>query len=142
MRPVPKEYPIGLKWLDRYPPELAHLTASGLHLGLDYIIPIGTRILSPVDGIITERGYFPQLGWTVWIKFWVGWRYWGPAYRVKLGHMSKIMTEKKIGDKIRKGELVGLSGSSGASTGPHLHLQCEIFDKQEWKPVNPSIINA
>ena len=131
----------GLGWNAPYPESLKHLTASGLHKGIDYLCPMETPIYAPVDGILCENGYMPQLGWTVWIKFWIKKGLFAKdTYRVKLGHFSKIYTIK-VGDKVKKSQLLGLSGNSGASTAPHLHLQLEKLIGN-WVPIDPVFINA
>lgn len=84
------------------------------HTGIDYAVPLHTPLHAPYDGIVTAvRDYGNHsLGKAVFVQKEDGTLY-------VLGHLSDIKV--KIGQKIQHGDLLGLSGSTGRSTGPHLH---------------------
>lgn len=86
---------------------------SGLkaHDGVDFAMPEGTEILSMDEGTVAVAGDLIY-GKTVVVS-----HDWGKSY---YGHLSKVKV--KVGDKIAKGQAIGLSGDTGISTGPHLHL--------------------
>jgi murein DD-endopeptidase MepM/ murein hydrolase activator NlpD len=85
-----------------------------MHKGIDIASPIGTPIFAVEDGIVaraqTMRGY----GKMIEIKH-------GDMYSTRYGHNSKNFV--KVGDYVRKGQLIGLVGSTGRSTGPHVHFE-------------------
>jgi murein DD-endopeptidase MepM/ murein hydrolase activator NlpD len=85
-----------------------------MHEGNDFGTPVGTRIGSMSTGTVTFAGYEGGYGNKVEIEYWDG--------TVSVyGHMSEI--DVTVGQKLAPGELVGLSGNTGHSTGPHLHLE-------------------
>lgn len=83
------------------------------HSGVDYAAPIGTPVYAPADGIIalTHQDMFLS-GKTILINH-------GFGLFSSYSHLNKITT--KTGQKIKKGELIGEIGTTGRSTGPHLH---------------------
>lgn len=94
------------------------------HLGVDYALPIGTCILAPGAGKVAFAGW-DQTGFGDCIKIDHG----GGLFSV-LGHLSGFKCQ--IGDEVGVWELVGLSGSTGNSTGPHLHFG--VLYGGEWRP--------
>lgn len=100
---------------------------SILHTGLDFTAPVGTEIYSTGNGVVEKvendsRGY----GNSVVIKH-------GFGYETLYGHMSKIKV--KQGQKINRGDVIGFVGSTGTSTGPHLHYEV-IKNGQKINPIN------
>lgn len=89
---------------------------GGRHYGLDYGMPTGTKIRALTDGRITQAGPVSGGGGNqVELKEPGGkWFQW-------YMHMSKILTKK--GAKVNAGDVIGLSGNTGNSTTPHLHIQ-------------------
>ncbi|MEN9444659.1 MAG: hypothetical protein RIS47_1549, partial [Bacteroidota bacterium] len=95
------------------------------HEGMDFSAPVGTPIYATGDGKVLQadsesRGY----GKHVKISH-------GYGYVTLYGHMSKIIA--KPGQKVKRGDIIGLVGSTGKSVGPHLHYEVRINDQ----PVNP-----
>ncbi|QLF71423.1 M23 family metallopeptidase [Peteryoungia desertarenae] len=85
-----------------------------MHAGLDFRAPTGTPILSTGAGTVITAGYSGGYGILVEIDH-------GHGLVTRYGHLSKAKVKK--GDAITTGDLIGLSGSTGRSTGPHLHYE-------------------
>lgn len=85
---------------------------TGHHVGTDFRTPIGTVIFAPADGEVTRKGFIAQsLGH--WCEYKVGNHYLVFAH---LQHPALL-------GKRKSGDVIGLTGNSGMSTGPHLHLE-------------------
>ncbi|MGG1637076.1 peptidoglycan DD-metalloendopeptidase family protein [Paenibacillus sp. NRS-1760] len=97
---------------------------TAFHAGLDITGKLGDPIFSAADGTVSNTGFNNSLGKYIIIDHLGGLQ---SAYM----HLKEI--EAKEGDTVVRGEKIGLLGSSGRSTGPHLHFQ--IMQKNE--PVNP-----
>jgi hypothetical protein len=85
------------------------------HTGVDVAVPEGTKLFSPVDGIVSriaDYGDF-SLGKAVFVKTRGGYQY-------IFGHLSDVKV--RAGERIHSGDLLALSGNTGNSTGPHLHV--------------------
>lgn len=95
------------------------------HNGLDIAAKKGTNVIAPADGIVIFAGFKKKYGNLVVIDHKNG-------YISKYGQLSKIFVKK--GEKIKKKKVIGLVGSSGISTGPHLHWEVHY----KGKPVNPT----
>lgn len=98
--------------------------SKGFHTGVDFAVPVGTDILAVADGLITKAN-------------------WGKSYGIQIvqevglhskkqyciyAHLSETLVE--VGDKVKKGQVIGKSGNTGNSTGPHLHF--ELRNKIRW----------
>jgi murein DD-endopeptidase MepM/ murein hydrolase activator NlpD len=94
------------------------------HTGVDISAPIGTQVKAAADGIVTEAGWNGGYGRCVIIDH-------GNGYQTWYAHLSRL--EVMVGQAIRQGEILGLVGMSGRSTGPHLHYEVRIHST----PVNP-----
>lgn len=105
----------------RYNPFSATRT---FHAGMDIANTPGTPIYAPADGLVTFVGPLGGFGQVVRIDH-------GYNMVTKFGHNSRISVKK--GQRIKRGEKIAEMGSSGRSTGPHLHYQVEV----KGKPVNP-----
>lgn len=84
------------------------------HPGLDIAIPIGTPIRAAGGGVVSESGDDPEYGLFVQIDHPEG-------YQTLYGHASRLLVS--TGDTVQAGQVIGLSGSTGRSTGPHLHFE-------------------
>lgn len=99
---------------------------SIFHPGIDLATDVGTPVNPVMNGVVTEATWsFFGYGETVVIDHQNG-------YSSRYAHLSKVLA--RAGDKVTTETTIGLSGSSGRSTGPHLHL--EIHD--HGIPINPS----
>lgn len=86
----------------------------GRHKGLDIGIPVGTPIRSTMDGRVVHAGWNDQgYGNLVIVE--------NGAYRTYYAHLSSIPVS--VGEFVRAGTTIGLSGNTGNSTGPHLHYE-------------------
>ncbi|MDX1955955.1 MAG: M23 family metallopeptidase [Chitinophagaceae bacterium] len=86
-----------------------------LHAGLDFTAPTGTPIYATADGVVTVSGFSDGgYGNHVVINH-------GYGYETLYGHMSRIKARR--GQKVTRGEVIGYVGSTGKSTGPHLHYE-------------------
>lgn len=99
-----------------------------MHAGIDVLVRSGSPVVATGDGIVKDTGLSPTYGNFVHIEH--------PAtgYSTFYAHLSSIPKNIKPGTKVKRGERIGLSGSTGRSTGPHLHY--EVRDSND-HPVNP-----
>ena len=95
-----------------------------MHRGIDFAAPVGTPILAAGDGVIEYSGWNGTYGKYIRIKH-------NGTYKTAYAHLSKIF--KKRGMRIKQGDIIGTLGSTGRSTGPHLHYEIIIGGRQ----VNP-----
>ena len=83
------------------------------HTGIDMACPTGTAIKAAMTGTVAFTGYNNTYGYYVIINH-------HDNYQTLYAHMSKIIAKK--GDRVSQGDKIGLVGSTGYSTGPHLHF--------------------
>lgn len=84
------------------------------HRAIDYAAPLGTPIRSVGDGNIISAGWNGSYGNMVSVRH-------NATYSTNYAHMSKMAVRK--GDKVKQGDIIGYVGSTGFSTGPHLHYE-------------------
>jgi murein DD-endopeptidase MepM/ murein hydrolase activator NlpD len=84
------------------------------HLGIDIPVKIGTPVFSTADGLVINTKYDSVYGNKVTIKH-------NDIYKTIYGHLNNITV--KEGEKIKKGYIIGASGNTGRSSGPHLHYE-------------------
>jgi murein DD-endopeptidase MepM/ murein hydrolase activator NlpD len=94
------------------------------HKGQDIAAPIGTPVIATADGIVTVAGWQRGYGWVVYIDH-------GNGLSTRYGHLSRI--DVTVGQNLKRGEQLGLVGSTGRSTGPHLHYEVRV----NGQPVSP-----
>ena len=94
--------------------KLGKMWSKGYHSGCDFAVPVGTEVLAVADGTVANAN-------------------WGKAYGTQIvqtlpdgtffiyAHLSKSLV--KPGDKISKNQVIGKSGNTGNSSGPHLHIE-------------------
>ena len=98
-----------------------------MHYGQDFEVPYSTEVYATGDGIVAESGWNSDgFGNYIVIDHDYG-------IQTTYGHLSNIRVSK--GMNIKRGDLIGLSGSSGTSSGPHLHYQIEQFGNKK-NPLN------
>ena len=85
------------------------------HHGVDVALPVGTPLTAPADGVVVKKGNGPSGGVTLILKHEDN-RHTVYYHLQKPSHLAK-------GAKVERGELIAYSGNTGASTGPHLHME-------------------
>ena len=119
-RPIPG--PITSRFGDRTDPVNGK---KGYHTGVDMRGGSGQKILATAEGLVTKAFFNGSYGQYIEIDH-------GNGYTTKFAHMKKLLVKR--GERIKRGQAIGTVGSSGRSTGPHLHYEVCLNDK----PVNPS----
>jgi murein DD-endopeptidase MepM/ murein hydrolase activator NlpD len=104
---------------------------SMMHTGVDFGVPQGTPIRAAGSGVVQIAGRHGAYGITVEIKH-------NKTYETLYAHMSKLAAGIRQGVKVNQGQVIGYVGSTGRSTGPHLHYEVRVNDR----PVNPTRIKA
>lgn len=94
------------------------------HSGMDIDGDKGDIIVSPANGRISKAGWQGGYGYMIEIDH-------GNGLKTRYGHLSKL--DVKEGDPVQRGQLLGYVGSTGRSTGPHLHYELRVDNK----PINP-----
>ena len=98
------------------------------HNGIDILVSTGTKVVAPGDGLVIQAGRGGGLGNYVRIEHpTVG-------YVTTFAHLSSIPKEIKRGVEVKRGDVIGLSGSTGLSKAPHLHYEVRDLNG---KAVNP-----
>ena len=94
-----------------------------MHRGTDFAAPMGTPIMASGDGIIKKAGWCGGGGNCVKIKH-------NSTYQTVYAHMSKFARGIKEGVRVKQGQTIGYVGSTGKSTGPHLHYEVIVNGKK------------
>ncbi len=87
------------------------------HEGIDIAAAEGTAVHAAADGVVTFSGWDGAYGYRVALQH-------SKDFSTSYAHCSRIIA--KEGDVIRRGERIALCGSTGQSTGPHVHFSCEL----------------
>jgi murein DD-endopeptidase MepM/ murein hydrolase activator NlpD len=90
------------------------------HAGMDIDGERGDSILAPAKGTVTKAGWQGGYGNLIEIDH-------GNGLSTRYGHLSRVGVQ--VGDTIERGQLIGLVGSTGRSTGPHLHYEVRVNDR-------------
>lgn len=96
------------------------------HKGVDFAAARGTPIMAAGDGVIERAGPYGSFGNYVRIRH-------SQGYKTAYAHMNSIKKGVRTGVRVRQGEVIGYVGTTGRSTGPHLHYEVHLKDT----PVNP-----
>ena len=107
------------------------LRYSKMHTGVDFGAPTGTPIRAAGNGVIDLAGRHGAYGNTIVIKH-------GTKYKTLYAHMSRLAAGVRKGKAVNQGQIIGYVGSTGRSTGPHLHYEVRVSNR----PVNPTAIKA
>lgn len=94
------------------------------HAGMDISGDMGDVVVAPANGVVSKADWMGGYGNMVEINH-------GNGLTTRYGHLSRIGVH--AGDKIQRGQILGLIGSTGRSTGPHLHFEVRLNDR----PINP-----
>ncbi len=107
---------------------------SRMHRGTDFAAPTGTPILAAGDGTVVRAGPFGSYGNYVRIRH-------GDGYETSYAHMSRFARGMRAGQRVRQGQVIGYVGTTGRSTGPHLHY--EVMRRgQQVNPMNLRVANG
>ncbi|WP_130472793.1 peptidoglycan DD-metalloendopeptidase family protein, partial [Candidatus Magnetaquicoccus inordinatus] len=96
------------------------------HKGVDYAAPQGTPVRASGDGRVTYIGHKGDYGQFITIRH-------NDTYSTAYAHLSSFGRGLRVGSQVKQGEVIGRVGTTGASTGPHLHYEVRVHDE----PVNP-----
>ena len=99
---------------------------SGFHTGLDISAPMGTQIVSAEDGVVVHVGWSGGYGNLVKVQH-------DNGALTYYGHLSGFNCS--VGQRVKRGQLIAYMGSTGYSTGPHLHFEVR-FNGQHTDPLN------
>ena len=94
-----------------------------MHRGTDFAAPMGTPIMASGDGVVKKAGWCGGGGNCVKIKH-------NSTYQTIYAHMSKFARGIKTGVRVKQGQTIGYVGSTGKSTGPHLHYEVLVNGKK------------
>lgn len=137
LNPIQNEARFNLEWTQVRPritqmfgknPQIYEQFGMKAHNGIDFGIPVGTKLFAPCDGYVSVKKNTGGYGWHIKLR--------APhkALECVLGHMSSFNVTD--GAYVHMGDLLGCSGNTGFSTGAHLHLGVRRLDKSEdniWK---------
>jgi murein DD-endopeptidase MepM/ murein hydrolase activator NlpD len=99
---------------------------GSMHPGQDFAVPVGTQVKSMSSGTVAFAGWQGGYGYKVEIQYWDGTVSW-------FCHNSKLLVKR--GKNVVPGEVVSLSGSTGHSTGPHVHVEIHPNDGSAVSPL-------
>jgi murein DD-endopeptidase MepM/ murein hydrolase activator NlpD len=122
--PVDVKYALGdgFRWRKVHPV----LGTSRMHPGQDFPVPPGTHVYATGNGKVITSGWVSGYGNCIAIDH-------GYGLQTIYGHLSRMNVV--VGQNVKRGEFIGLSGNTGVSTGPHLHYQIEKYG-QNVNPIN------
>ena len=98
---------------------------GAFHSGMDIAAPTGTEVMASADGMVLSAGPEAGYGNAILLDH-------GNGMTTKYGHLSEI--DIVVGQEVKRGQIIGAVGSTGRTTGPHLHYEVHIYDA----PVNPA----
>ena len=95
-----------------------------MHKGVDWACPIGTAVMASCGGTVVQAGWYSGYGNCITLRH-------PDGRQTRYGHLSKILVS--VGQSVKQGQKIALSGNTGRSTGPHVHFEIIINGSQ----VNP-----
>lgn len=90
------------------------------HFGVDWAAPSGTQVRAARDGVVSRAGWWGTYGYAVALDH-------GDGSETRYAHLSAVHVAP--GAVVRQGDVLGLVGSTGASTGPHLHFELRFGER-------------
>lgn len=106
------------------------LKVRRMHHGLDYVAPAGTPVSCVADGRVISAGWAGGYGRLVEVSH-------SGGYTTRYGHLSRVGRGIRAGAAVSQGQIIGYVGTSGLSTGPHLHYEVQ----QHGRAINPRQLN-
>jgi len=110
----------------RFHPVLGY---NRMHKGIDFAVPSGTPVMAAGNGTVTYSGWAGEYGNLVVLTH-------SNGYSTAYGHLSRLAVHN--GTRVRQGQIVAYSGSTGLATGPHLHYEIRVNNGQ----VNPATVKV
>ncbi|NJP10985.1 MAG: peptidoglycan DD-metalloendopeptidase family protein [Leptolyngbyaceae cyanobacterium RU_5_1] len=101
------------------------------HRGLDLGAPMGTPVLAAQSGRVDTADFLSGYGLTIILRH-------GNTQQTLYAHLSQVLV--KPGDWVKQGQLIGQVGSTGASTGPHLHFELHQLTSEGWTALDPGMV--
>ena len=112
---TPVGWPVAGRLTSHYGPRMHPvLEEPRFHTGVDLSVPVGTAVKATADGIVSFAGWAENSGIVVVIEH-------GRGFSTAYAHNEKTLV--KVGQRVARGETISLSGSTGVSTGPHVHYE-------------------
>ena len=120
----------------RFNPRRMHPVLNKIvaHKGTDYAAPRGTPIKAAGDGKVIKAYYSATYGNVVVIQH-------GATIRTLYAHMSKFSKYARVGKRVKQGQVIGYVGTTGRSTGPHLHYEFQVNGVHK-NPQTVKLLNA
>lgn len=87
------------------------------HTGIDLAAPTGTPVYATADGVVSRADWYSSYGLYISVEH-------GASMQTRYAHLSRLAVA--AGDNVKKGDLIGYVGSTGRSTGPHLHYEVRV----------------
>lgn len=87
------------------------------HTGIDLAAPTGTPVYATADGVVSRADWYSSYGLYISLEH-------GASLQTRYAHLSRLAVA--AGDAVKKGDLIGYVGSTGRSTGPHLHYEVRV----------------
>lgn len=87
------------------------------HSGIDLAAPTGTPVYATADGVVSRADWYSSYGLYISLEH-------GASLQTRYAHLSRLAVA--AGDTVKKGDLIGYVGSTGRSTGPHLHYEVRV----------------
>ncbi len=95
-----------------------------MHRGVDFAAPTGTPIMAAGDGVVEKAGRNGAYGKYIRIRH-------NSTIKTAYAHLHKYARGTKVGARVKQGDIIGYVGSTGRSTGPHLHYEVLINNRQK-----------
>lgn len=120
------QHPVGEKWPITCPyGKKGEMWKGGIHKGVDFGTPEGTPCYAAADGTVQLQGFGGAFGSRIWIV--------SEEIRHLYAHLSLSMVE--VGQNVKRGEKIGLTGNTGNSSGAHIHFEVRRLEDDE--PIPP-----
>lgn len=103
---------------------------NAMHKGVDFSAPTGTPIIAAGSGVVKKAGWLGSYGRYIQIRH-------NGTYSTAYAHMSRIAKGITPGARVQQGQIIGYVGSSGRSTGAHLHYEILVNNRK----VNPMTVS-
>ncbi len=105
------------------------LRVRKMHGGVDILVDTGSSVVATGDGVVRKAEFSATYGHHVVIN------HAATGYSTLYAHLSKIPANVRPGKEVKRGEAIGISGSTGRSTGPHVHYEVRDADNRTINPI-------